>query len=115
MQSRTLIVAVPRTKSTGHGTSITQPNGSATSGSELDDELGEEDINHLLLVKQLTDFFLDCRLQGLFAFGRDEGGGCLLRQELQNRGTHEHRDDRRLLNVLRLFGRAEDELNARFQ
>ena len=52
--SRTVSVVVPSITSTGACTSITHSNGDVA-GSELDNEFGEEDIEHLLFFQDAGD------------------------------------------------------------
>src|SRR5690606_17412445 len=86
-QSPTLIVVLPSTKSTGQGTSISHrvaaaagTAGAASALSELNNELGEEDIDHFPAFERRgrprANGFLQCRL----AFGRHQRGARLFGQ-----------------------------------
>src|SRR5690606_35236810 len=101
VQARTVIVVVPSTKSTGTGTSsihsiaagIRPPAGVSTTGSELYNELGEEDIDHLGTVEDGLDPTGDGLLERRLAFGRDERRRRLLGEQFENLGAHARLDD----------------------
>ena len=71
--ARTLIVAVPSTTVTGQRRSPIASYGDRSAGSELDDEISEEDIVHFAL-QDLGGALGDRLLERVLAFGGHERG-----------------------------------------
>src|SRR5688572_8362521 len=65
--SRTVSVVLPSITSTGACTSVTHSN-AEVAGSELDNEFGEEDIDHLLFLEDRGDRGCDRLLEFFLAF-----------------------------------------------
>src|ERR1043165_4232806 len=101
-QSPTVSDAVPSTTSTSQRTSNIGASGSGWA-SELDDEIGEEDINHLGVFEHVTGVLGD----GFFQFGLPRGRrqrvGGLRGQHVENRGARGHQQRGLLLDALGLF------------
>src|SRR5581483_7684956 len=108
-QSRTEIVPVPTITSTSHWTSRRPAYGFAAGASELDDEIGEEDIGHLHWLDDGRRARGDRLLQRRLAGRCDDLAGLLLAEQLEDTGPDPHQLDLALLDVFGVLGAGHDQ------
>src|SRR4051794_31641471 len=105
--SRTVIEPLPTITSTPHRTSC-NPGNALAGTSELDDEVGEEDIGYLCGVNDPGRLIEQLLLQRSLPVWRDDRVGGLLRQHVDERRAEPRQGNVALLHALGLFLRREE-------